>query len=246
MDAEKIKSEVKTHYAAIAQQGECGCGCCSSAASDAVELVDYGLLSADVVPGADLGLGCGLPTQFASLQPGETVLDLGSGAGIDVFIAAKAVGQQGRVIGVDMTPEMIARAQANAARSGFHNVEFRLGEIEALPVDSGSVDVVLSNCVLNLVPDKSRAFAEIHRVLKPGGRISISDVVTFGAVPESLRQDMELWAGCISGAMDRDEYLALIERSGFSDLKVNQSSVYNYEETAGYGIANLTFEARKA
>ena len=246
MDAQKIKTEVQSHYAAIARQGECGCGCCSSDASNIVELVDYGILEGDVVKDANLGLGCGLPTQYANLQPGETVLDLGSGAGIDVFIAAKAVGPEGRIIGVDMTPEMIARAQQNISKSNFRNVEFRLGEIEALPVEDDSVDVVLSNCVINLVPDKSRAFSEIFRVLKPGGRFSISDMVTFGEVPEQIRQDMSLWAGCIAGAMDREDYLNLVRQAGFSDIKINSSTEYTAHQGKEYGIASLTFGARKA
>ena len=253
MDAQKIKQEVQSHYAAIARQdatrpeeGGCGCGCCSSEPSNVVELVDYGVLQGDMVREADLGLGCGLPTQYADMQPGETVLDLGSGAGIDVFIAAKAVGLEGRVIGVDMTPEMLERARLNAARSKFGNVEFRQGEIEALPVEDGSVDVVLSNCVINLVPDKRRAFAEIYRVLKPGGRFSISDMVTYGDVPVELRQDMALWAGCIAGAVDRQEYLDLIEAAGFGEIIIHSSTEYETQKGAEYGLVSLTLGARKA
>ena len=253
MDAQKIKQEVQSHYAAIARQGETrpeergsGCGCCSSDPSNVVELVDYGVLQGDMVKEADLGLGCGLPTQYAGLQPGETVLDLGSGAGIDVFIAAKAVGPEGRVIGVDMTPEMLERARLNAARSNFKNVEFRQGEIEALPVEDGSVDVVLSNCVINLVPDKRRAFAEIFRVLKPGGRFSISDMVTYGDVPAELRQDMALWAGCIAGAVDRQEYLDLIEAAGFGKIIIYSSTEYETQKGAEYGLVSLTLGAHKA
>jgi len=257
MDAQKIKQEVQSHYAAIARQEQarpeergngcgCGSGCCSTESSNVVELVDYGILQGDMVKEADLGLGCGLPTQHAGLQPGETVLDLGSGAGIDVFIAAKAVGPSGRVIGVDMTPEMLERARLNAARSSFRNVEFRQGEIEALPVEDSSVDVVLSNCVINLVPDKRRAFAEIHRVLKPGGRFSISDMVTYGDVPAEMRQDMELWAGCIAGAVNRQEYLDLIAAAGFSEITIHSSTEYETQKGAAYGILSLTLGARKA
>lgn len=246
MDAQKIKQEVQSHYAAIARENiSCGCSCCSSDSAKVEELVDYGVLQGDLIQESNLGLGCGLPTLSAALQPGETVLDLGSGAGIDVFIAAKAVGLQGKVIGVDMTPEMVARAQASAARSSFHNVEFRLGEIEALPVESDSVDVVLSNCVINLVPDKRRAYGEIFRVLKPGGRFSISDMVTFGNVPPDLRQDMELWAGCIAGALDREEYLSIITKAGFKDIEIFNSTEYGSQGGEGYGLVSLTLGARK-
>lgn len=173
---------------------------------------------------ADLSLGCGLPTAFASLCAGETVVDLGSGAGNDAFIAARAVGPEGRVIGVDMTPEMIARAKANAEKLGARNVDFRLGEIEALPVESGTVDAVISNCVLNLVPNKSKAFAEIHRILKPSGRFIVSDVVLEGELPADVRRNAELWAGCVSGALQKDEYLAIARAAGF-DLVVEKERV---------------------
>jgi SAM-dependent methyltransferase len=171
---------------------------------------------------ADLGLGCGLPTEHAGLAPGQTVVDLGSGAGNDVFIARSVVGETGRVIGVDMTPEMIDKARANAERRGFKNVEFRLGDIEALPVDDAAADVVVSNCVLNLVPDKRLAFAEIFRVLKPGGRFCVSDIVLKGELPAKLREVAELYVGCVAGALDAEEYLAIIHETGFAaiDIKV--------------------------
>jgi len=169
---------------------------------------------------ADLGLGCGLPTEHAGLAPGQTVVDLGSGAGNDVFIARSVVGETGRVIGVDMTPEMIAKARVNAERRGFRNVEFRLGDIEALPVEDASADVVVSNCVLNLVPDKRRAFAEIFRVLKPGGRFCVSDIVLRGRLPEKLQEVAELYVGCVAGALADDEYLGIIRDTGFSAVDV--------------------------
>jgi arsenite methyltransferase len=172
---------------------------------------------------ADLGLGCGLPTQFAGLAPGQTVVDLGSGAGNDVFIARAAVGGTGRVIGVDMTPEMIAKARENAARRGFDNVEFRLGDIEALPVDPASADVVVSNCVLNLVPDKKRAFAEIFRVLKPGGRFCVSDIVLEGELPAELRRAAELYVGCVAGALGREDYVRIIRETGFAAIEIKSS-----------------------
>ncbi|MGH6961468.1 MAG: methyltransferase domain-containing protein, partial [Dongiaceae bacterium] len=194
---DNIKAEVQKRYAAIAVQaaGDCSCSgsrCCSSGGETESRLVDYGDVDADLVEGANLGLGCGVPTLYAGIRPGDTVLDLGSGAGVDVFLAAKAVGAEGHVIGVDMTPEMIARAWNKAVKGNYRNVEFRLGDIEALPVAGDSVDVVISNCVINLVPDKRRAYAEIYRTFKPGGRFSISDVVTYGAVPGAIRRDVEL------------------------------------------------------
>ena len=241
-----IKVEVQKRYAAIATQADgCGCGpgdCCSS---DDVTLVDYAGLDADVVEGANLGLGCGLPTLYAGIRPGDTVLDLGSGTGVDVFLAAKAVGPDGRVVGVDMTPEMIARAWNNAVKGGYRNVEFRLGDIEALPVDDGSVDVVISNCVINLAPDKRRVFAEMVRVMKPGGRFSISDVVTYGGVPESIRKDVALWTGCIAGATDRDEYLHIIREAGFADVRIASSVAYDYPKGDDYGVMSVTAEGLK-
>ena len=171
---------------------------------------------------ADLGLGCGLPTEHAGLAPGQTVIDLGSGAGNDVFIARSVVGERGRVIGIDMTPEMIAKARANTGRLGFTNVEFRLGDIESLPVDDAAADVVVSNCVLNLVPDKRLAFAEIFRALKPGGRFCVSDIVLKGRLPEKLREAAELYVGCVAGALPFEEYLGIIQETGFAgiDIKV--------------------------
>jgi SAM-dependent methyltransferase len=169
---------------------------------------------------ADLSLGCGVPTRHAALRPGETVLDLGSGAGNDVFIARHEVGPEGMVIGVDMTPEMIARARANAAKLGFANVEFRLGEIERLPVESGSVDAVISNCVLNLLPDKAPAFAEMFRVLRPGGRFCVSDIVATGELPDGVRAAAGLHVGCIGGAMPQDRYLDLIRAAGFAGQRI--------------------------
>ncbi|MGH2593596.1 MAG: arsenite methyltransferase [Anaerolineae bacterium] len=235
-----IKVEVQKKYAAIAAQpASCcgGSGCCSDGSA---ALVDYAGVD------ANLGLGCGVPTLYAAIQPGHTVLDLGSGAGVDVFLAARAVGPTGHVIGVDMTPEMIARAWNNVVTGDYRNVEFRLGDIEALPVADDSVDVVISNCVINLAPDKRRVYAEIHRTLKPGGRFSISDVVSYGDVPEEIRQDIEQWTGCIAGAMDRDAYLQIIREAGFADVKINNSVEYDYLKGEGYGVASITIEGRKA
>jgi SAM-dependent methyltransferase len=249
MDEKQIKDGVRERYASVAKQAGSGCcggsSCCSGDSDSYVTLVDYGELNINLPEGANLGLGCGIPTSHASLQPGEKVLDLGSGAGVDVFLSAEAVGPEGKVIGVDMTPEMIARANDNASRGGYTNVEFRLGEIEDLPIDSRSIDVVLSNCVLNLVPDKNRAYSEIYRVLRPGGRFSISDMVTYGDIPESIRTDMELWAGCIAGAADREEYLQIIRKAGFEDVRIVNSTGYQGSGAPDYGLVSITVEGRK-
>ncbi len=242
MDDTIIKQEVQKYYADIAVSGQSCCAsdsaCCNP--SDLITLTEDSLIA-----DADLGLGCGLPTEYAGIKTGDTVLDLGSGAGVDVFRSANAVGQEGFVIGVDMTPEMIARARANAEKGGYNNVDFRLGEIENLPVDDASVDTVLSNCVINLVPDKKRVFDEIYRVLKTGGRMSVSDIVTTGTVPENIRKDMSMWAGCVAGAMDKDEYLKLVEDAGFSNIYVRQFVEYDPDRNKGFSYASMTFEAEK-
>ena len=214
---------MKEQYTEIAEQDKasnqsscCGSGCCS----DEV----YNIMSEDYAglkgynPDADLGLGCGLPTQFARIRKGDTVLDLGSGAGNDCFIARAETGDTGKVIGVDMTEAMIAKARANAEKLGLNNVEFRLGEIEVLPVGVGTIDVVVSNCVLNLVPDKKKAFSEINRVLKPGGHFSISDIVLVGELPDSILKTAELYAGCVAGAIQKDAYLGMVREAGFENI----------------------------
>lgn len=240
MDSEKIKEEVRRAYGAVARgdTGDCGCGSatgCCSGGSDAGELltsyasnpgavareIGYSDSELEALPdGANLGLGCGNPGAIASLRPGETVLDLGSGAGMDCFLAAPAVGPTGRVIGVDMTADMIARANENLEKSEFKNIEFRHGEIESLPVDEDSVDVVISNCVLNLVPDKRRAFREIHRVLKPGGRMAVSDIVKLQPLPDVIENDTDALCACISGAMPIQDYLDAAAASGLEDVHV--------------------------
>ncbi|MBL7951303.1 MAG: arsenite methyltransferase [Flavobacteriales bacterium] len=224
---ENIKETVRSKYAEIAMQDKtvnvascCGSGGCSTEVYN-IMTDDYSRVEG-YVPEANLGLGCGLPTQFAGIKPGNTVLDLGSGAGNDCFIARKEAGADGRVIGVDFTPEMVAKAQANAQKLGYANVEFRQGDIEALPLTSNMVDVVVSNCVLNLVPDKRKAFAETLRVLKPGGHFSISDVVLRGAIPARLRESAEMYAGCVSGAMEESAYLGIIHDLGFEQVTVQK------------------------
>jgi arsenite methyltransferase len=227
--ADETRTLVRERYAAIAREeaGCCGpdaCGCGPDMAPDGLNVIGdaYAAVGGHVAE-ADLNLGCGVPTRLAALAAGETVLDLGSGAGNDAFIARHEVGPEGRVIGVDMTPEMIAKARANAAKLGYQNVEFRLGEIEHLPAEAGSVDVVISNCVLNLVPDKARAFAEILRVLKPCGRFCISDIVSVGELPEAVRRDAELLVGCVAGAIDKAAYLELIRAAGFGSVRVAEA-----------------------
>lgn len=220
---EDLKAAVRERYSEIVLQPRaascCSSDCCSPSVEGGVLSEDYARLPGYVAE-ADYGLGCGLPTETAALRPGDTVLDLGSGAGNDAFVARAIVGESGRIIGVDMTAAMIAKARANAARLGYANVEFRLGEIEHLPVERDTVDVVVSNCVLNLVPDKRCAFAEVFRVLKPGGHFSISDIVVEGELPAELRQSLEAYAGCIGGALPKTEYLGLIEQAGFTGVRV--------------------------
>jgi SAM-dependent methyltransferase len=217
-----IYDAVKARYGTIARQSSSCCGPVSEkAAGDySGQIYDDDTLvglSSDVT---ELSLGCGDPVTIAGLQRGETVLDLGSGGGIDCFLAAQRVGPEGHVIGIDMTDEMIARANANKEKMGFANVEFRRGQIEALPVEDQSVDVILSNCVINLSPDKEAVFKEAFRVLKPGGRLSVSDIVTEGQFTHSLQEDMDQWAACVVGAIELDEYLELLRQTGFSDIKV--------------------------
>lgn len=212
-----VKQVVKERYAETARTGS---GCCGDAETASLA-VGYSAQDLAAAPeGADLGLGCGNPTAFARLRPGETVLDLGSGAGLDCFLAARQVGPAGRVIGVDMTPEMLARARANAEKIHAANVEFRQGEIENLPVEDGSVDVVISNCVINLSPDKPRVFREIARVLRHGGRVHVSDMVLNGELPDELKRDAEAYSACISGAMQKADYLKAIADAGLAEVTV--------------------------
>lgn len=217
---------IKERYGAIAAgalQSCCGgdTTCCSEPVALAAESIGYRAEDLVAVPeGANLGLGCGNPIALASIQLGETVLDLGSGAGFDAFLAAARVGPTGCVVGVDLTPEMVEKAQANAASGGYQNVEFRLGDIEQLPADDASVDLVISNCVLNLVPDKAKAFAEIVRVLKPGGRLAISDIVLDGPLPQALQGSEDGYCACVSGAIGRSPYLQGLAAAGLQDVRV--------------------------
>ena len=219
--ANEIVEAVRDKYGKIARGEQSGCcgptGVCGGASETQVALeIGYGQRDlAELPDGTNLGLGCGAPLGFLELKSGEHVVDLGSGAGIDALIAAKRVGATGRVIGVDMTPEMLERARKNAARGGYENVEFREGRLESLPVESGSIDAITSNCVINLVPDKGLVFREAARVLKPGGRMVISDIVLDGRLPEAIEKDVYAYVGCVSGAMQREEYFGLLRDAGF-------------------------------
>jgi ubiquinone/menaquinone biosynthesis C-methylase UbiE len=212
---------VKERYGAIAE-GKTSGTCCGGSSRELLAVgVGYDAADLATLPDeANLGLGCGAPVAHLALQPGETVVDLGSGAGLDAFLAARAVGPEGKVIGVDMTPAMLQKARENAARAGYTQVEFREGRLEALPVADSSVDAVMSNCVINLVPDKAAVFAEIGRVLRPGGRLAISDIVLDGELPEAVVDDVYAYVGCISGALLRDEYLVMLKRAGFDRVEV--------------------------
>lgn len=224
---EQLKELVKQKYSEIALQDKetnmsscCGSGCCSTEVYNIMS-EDYSTLDG-YNEDADLGLGCGLPTQFAKIKQGDVVIDLGSGAGNDCFIARHETGETGKVIGIDFTPAMIEKARQNAEVRGFHNVEFRQGDIEHMPVSANVADVIVSNCVLNLVPNKSAVFQEIFRVLKPGGHFSISDVVLVGDLPKALQQTAEMYAGCVAGAIQKEEYLNLIHAAGFKNLQLQK------------------------
>jgi len=264
---ETMKEIVKQKYGQIAEQTKetnssacCGSGCCSDEVHNIMN-DDYSKLEGYNAE-ADLGLGCGLPTQFAKIKRGDTVIDLGSGAGNDCFIARAATGETGKVIGIDFTTAMIEKARANATKLNYNNVEFRQGDIEKLPVSANTADVIVSNCVLNLVPDKQVAFQEIFRVLKPGGHFSISDIVLVGALPESIKNATEMYAGCVAGALQKEVYLDLIIKNGFvnvaiqkekpifipDDILINYLSEdqINSFKQSGSGIFSITVFGEKA
>lgn len=263
---EQLKDIVKQKYSAIALQDKatnqsscCGAGGCSTEVYN-IMTDDYSAMEG-YVANADLGLGCGLPTEFAKIKRGDTVIDLGSGAGNDCFVARAATGETGKIIGIDFTPAMIEKARANAQQLGYSNVEFRQGDIDDMPVAADKADVVVSNCVLNLVPDKARVFKEIYRVLKPGGHFSISDVVLVGELPEGIKKDAEMYAGCVSGAIAKEEYLQLITANGFENITLQKEKVIRipddilsrYLDNAGmdrfksgdFGIVSITVYAEK-
>jgi arsenite methyltransferase len=249
MDREKIKEKVREGYGRVAVENRSCCGagssCCGSGASiqSISEMVGYSKEEMSQVPeGANLGLGCGNPVALASLREGQTVLDLGSGAGFDCFLAAKAVGEQGRVIGVDMTPEMVKKAWENAKKGGYRNVEFRLGDIEYLPVIDSSVDVILSNCVVNLSPNKPMVFAEAFRVLKPGGTFTLSDVVLLRPLPPVLANSAAAYLGCVAGASLKSDYLDMLRAAGFKDVRVVGESQFNVGDMTADPIVQAMIE----
>lgn len=250
---EGVRQAVRQLYSHAAASGGCAAACCSGSAPDLSQQMGYSLEELQAVPeGANLGLGCGNPQAIAALQPGESVLDLGSGAGFDCFLAARQVGETGQVIGVDMTPEMLTKARSNAAAGGFRQVEFRLGEIEHLPVADNAVDVILSNCVINLSPDKFQVFKEAFRVLKPGGRLAIADVVATAELPEHIRHDLALHAGCIAGASSIEAVESMLQAAGFVHIRITpkiESKVlirqWNNDPTLAECIVSATIEAVK-
>ncbi len=236
-NAEELKLVVKEKYGEIARasqnSGCCGPSCCGTAEN---KIAGYTVMKDEYdniegyVPDADLGLGCGIPTEFAGIKKGDTVVDLGSGAGNDVFVARAIVGDNGKVIGLDMTEAMIEKATSNKAKLGYENVEFLKGDIENMPFNMNSADVVVSNCVLNLVPDKKMAFSEIHRILKPGAHFCVSDIVIQGEMTEELKKSAEMYAGCVSGAIKQDEYLNLIKDAGFRNIEIKKSKKIDLPE----------------
>ncbi len=252
----EIKKVVREDYAAVARgtRSCCGSACCSNE-GELVQTVSKDIGYSDeelksVPDGANMGLGCGNPIALASLVEGETVLDLGSGGGFDCFLASNKVGQTGKVIGVDMTPEMLEKARKNAEKGGYRNVEFRLGEIENLPAADNSVDAIISNCVINLSPDKKQVFSEAFRVLKPGGRLMISDIVLLKELPDFILNSVTAYSGCISGAMLKDAYLEMIKEAGFQNVKILDENIFSLEYLANdpaiqaiIGELNLTGEA---
>lgn len=262
MKTKDIKKIVREGYGKIAKAESSCCiprpaesSCCAPAVGDlegvarSKELgreIGYSDKELESVPdGANLGLGCGNPVALASLKEGEIVLDLGSGAGFDCFLAAGRVGTSGMVIGVDMTPEMVDKARLNAEKGGYKNVEFRLGEIENLPTADGSVDVVISNCVINLVPDKRRVFSETYRVLKPGGRMMISDLVLTKELPAHIRESVEAYVGCLAGAMMRDDYIGCIEDAGFEDVRVIGETSFSFSSLLNDPAAKAIIDEAK-
>ncbi len=229
----EIKQIVKEKYGSIAKTAglsqDCGCAC-SPDVNFSIMADDYSKLEG-YVEDADLNLGCGLPTQFAGIKEGDTVIDLGSGAGNDVFIARSLVGESGKVIGLDMTPEMLIKAEKNKFKLGYHNVDFIYGEIENIPLPNDTADVIVSNCVLNLVPDKEKAFNEIYRILKSGGHFCISDIVINGKLPEKIKRSAELYAGCVAGASSKDEYFAIVDKTGFKNIEIKKEKIIHLPDS---------------
>lgn len=246
MKKEEVRKVVRQGYAQVAKSGssccapQSSCGCSSNVATDLSKRIGYSDEDIESVPeGANLGLGCGNPIALASLKTGEIVLDLGSGGGFDCFLAANSVGKTGKVIGVDMTPEMIERARENARKGGYENVEFRLGEIENLPTADNSVDVIISNCVINLSPEKDRVFRDAFRVLKPGGRLMVSDIVLLKELPDSIKKSVAAYIGCVAGAAKKEDYLGNIKAAGFKEVTIADETSF----PSGNAVKDPTIEA---
>ena len=247
MQDDKIKQVVKSAYSKIVKQGGCyNCGCGIDSNNEQIaKSIGYSEEEINSAPEANLGLGCGNPIALGKLKEGETVLDLGSGAGFDCFLARKKVGDAGKVIGVDMTEEMVEKARANADKYGYKNVEFRLGEIENLPVEDESIDIAISNCVINLVPNKEKAFKEIYRVLKKGGRMYLSDIVLLENISEEIKNNEELLAGCVGGALLKDDYVDFIKKAGFEVSILSEDKDISKRQYQGMPLESLKVEARK-
>lgn len=233
MKEKKIKEEVKKRYAKFAEEGNSCCSSCNSFGKSIIkQAVSIGYSESELLSipkDSIMGLGCGNPTALAEINEGDTVLDLGSGAGIDVFLAAKKVGNKGLVIGVDMTEEMVKKGEKIAKEQGFFNVEFKLGEIEKLPINEDSIDVIISNCVINLTPDKLKTYKEAFRVLKSGGRLLVSDLVTKGDLPEDIKKSFDAWSECIAGALEKNEYLNIIKKAGFNNVEIIRERNFSEE-----------------
>lgn len=251
---DEIKEIVKDRYSKIAKKEESSCSCCGTGdpfedAQKQLEAMGYTEEEIkSIPPEAVFGLGCGNPTALAEISPGETVLDLGSGGGIDVFLASQKVGPNGKVIGVDMTPEMLEKAEKNASDCNFKNVEFKLGEIENLPIETNSIDVIISNCVINLTPNKLKAYSEVYRVLKNEGRILVSDLVTDGYIPDEIRKSFQAWSECIGGAMKQEEYIDTIKEAGFRDVEIVEAHFFtepNMDERLVGKIISIQVKAVK-
>lgn len=259
LEQDRIRQQVRSAYAAVANTGSSCCAaapapagsCCAPSDQSVAELLSRGIGysaedTAAVPEGANLGLGCGNPQAIAALKPGECVLDLGSGAGFDCFLAARAVGPQGRVIGVDMTPDMVSKARGNAIKGGYANVDFRLGEIEYLPVADASIDVIISNCVINLSADKAQVFRDAFRALKPGGRLAISDIVLTAELPAEMHAEVALYTGCVAGAAQVADLVAMLAGAGFGDIRIapkDASREYIQHWAPGRGVENYIASA---
>ena len=247
MKKDKVKKVVKKHYSDIAQGKSCcgqGGGCCEATNEKIAKMIGYSDDELKDIPG-NLGLGCGNPNALGEIKKGDVVVDLGSGAGFDSFLAAKRVGDEGRVIGVDMTDEMLVQATENAEKNGFKNVEFRKGDIELLPIDDNSADIIISNCVINLAPDKKKVFDEAFRVLKKGGRIFVSDIVLLEELPEEIKNDEKLLAGCVGGAILRDEYIQIVKDVGFKVKIKKEDKEISKSQYKGMPLESLMIEAIK-